>query len=269
MRTGTSSALPLVFLSVACTPSQGAQSRDAPARATAENNLDAQNAEAQEASDAADTTASFDATPRRASGAYGIVVVASTSAPPPLVVYMHGMGAQPEDSCSYFERAVLGEQLRGALVCPRGNMPAALGGAWGGMLAEKRRSYDDALGIARGLAPSGSVAASGGTLMGFSIGAAYALELALAEPGRWTGLVLMSNPMKGLSPVKLKEAGVRRVVFATGEYDGSYPAMMAAASASTAAGLEARFVTLGKVGHRFAKDMETRMVEVLAWVRGG
>ena len=34
--------------------------------------------------------------------------------------------------------------------------------------------------------------------------------------------------------------------------------LIAAAKASNAAGLEAKFVTLGKVGHHFAIDMETR-----------
>jgi len=252
--------LPLALLSIAC-PRRADRSNAAAATPSASSASASVDASVEDVVD----TSSIDAAPKHASGAYGMVVVSTTSAPPPLLVYLHGMGANPEDSCSYFERA--NATISGALVCPRGNMPASRGGAWGGMLPEKRKSLDDALVIARGLSPSGSVASSGNTLMGFSIGAAFAVELALAEPGRWSGLVLMSNPMEKLDPKRLMAAGIRRIVFATGEFDGSYPAMVALATSTTKAGLESRFVTLGKVGHRFAKDMPTRMVDVIEWVR--
>ena len=245
--------------------------------------LDGERADSPDAFDAIDA---IDATPRRASGAYGIVVVpmalTARHCSPPAIVYFHGMWASPEDSCSYFERAVVTEGL-GSLVCPRGNAPAAAGGAWTGTLADKRRSLDDALVVARGLAPAVAFANDGatidgthtgtpvgtpmGTLMGFSSGAALALELAIAEPGRFSGLVLMSMTL-AIAPAKLKSAGVRRIVFAAGELDGSYPSMLAASKATSAAGIETRFMSLGKVGHHFAVDMEAKMVDAVAWVRG-
>jgi predicted esterase len=167
------------------------------------------------------------------------------------------MWASPEDSCSYFEGAAA--QAGAALLCPRGNRPKTQGGAWGGALADKRRSLD--------LAVEASGASRGGTLLGFSSGAAFASELAIAEPGRWTGLVLMSMNLE-IKASAWKAAGVERVVFAAGELDGTYPALVAAAKTCTAAGLPARFVTLGKVGHHFATDMESRMVDAVTWVRG-
>jgi predicted esterase len=199
--------------------------------------------------------ATFDATPRRWSAPWGIAF-SPAGATNPAIVYLHGMWASPEDSCAPFEPAAV--DLHAPLICPRGNRPRASGGAFGGPLAEKRRSLDDAI--------AALAIDRGGTLAGFSSGAAFASELAIAEPGRWTGLVLMSMKLE-VRAAAWKKAGVRRVVFAAGELDGTHAAMNAAAAACEAAGLPARFVSLGKVGHHFATDMEERMKDALAWVR--
>jgi predicted esterase len=205
--------------------------------------------------DASDVGAdTFDAGPTRIEKSWGIAFVAGKNP----ILYLHGMWASPEDSCSYFERAAT--KLDGLLICPRGNRPAFRGGAWGGTLAEKRKSLDAAR------AELDVPATASGTLLGFSSGAAFAVELALAEPGKWTGLVLMSMKMDPRAK-QLKAAGVRRVVFAAGELDGSYPAMVAATKSANSVGLEAKFVTLGKVGHHFAVDMDDRMAEAITWVQ--
>lgn len=180
--------------------------------------------------------------PRRERGDFGILY---DTGGPKLLVYLHGMGASPEDSCSFFERAA-----DGALLCPRGN-----GGpkAWTGPLSERRKSVDLAL---------AKVSARTGTLIGFSIGARFALDLALADPGKWPALILMSQKLP-LTTELLDRAGVQRIVLAAGELDGSYAAMRAQA---TALGARARFVSLGKVGHHFAVDMEAVMVDAVTWV---
>ena len=183
-----------------------------------------------------------DAAPRRESGPFGILFDAGG---PSLLVYLHGMGASPEDSCSFFERAA-----DGALLCPRGNAGPK---AWAGPLSERRRTVDAAL---------AKVSQRSGTLIGFSIGARFALDLALAEPGKWPALILMSQKLP-LTPDVLEKAGVRKIVLAAGELDGSYATMRAQANAL---GARARFVSLGKVGHHFAVDMEAVMVDAVTWV---
>lgn len=197
---------------------------------------------------------------RRLQGPFGIVLVPAgdARAEAPLVLYLHGMWASPEDSCSYFERAAVGS----VLACPRGNAPAEAGGAWRGSFAEKRRAIDLALDEAK--IP---MTATGNVAMGFSSGAALALELATQTPGRFTGLVLMSMVLHP-DPERLKAAKVRRVALATGDLDGSRGALLDAEKRLNAGGVEARFYSLGKVGHHFAVDMDAKMVEVLAWVRG-
>jgi predicted esterase len=178
------------------------------------------------------------------------------------VVYFHGMWSNPEESCPYFELGVAGT---GVLLCPRGNMPVAQGGAYGGPMAKKRASLDDALAIARTLTDGGALADEG-VLLGFSSGASMALEVAYAEPGRWPGLVLMSMSVS-LSPAALRKAGVRRVVLASAENDGSCASLRATAKSLESAGYPARFVSFGLVGHHYAVDMRERMRDAIAWVR--
>lgn len=201
----------------------------------------------------------------RRTGAWGVAYapadVPRSAAP---VVYFHGSWSNPEESCPYFELAVAGSAV---LLCPRGNLPAAQGGAYGGPLAKKRASLDDALAVARTLTPDGAIGAEG-VLLGFSSGASMALELAYAEPGRWPGLVLMAMSVS-LSPAALKKAGVRRVVLASAENDGSYASMRATAQALASAGYPARFVGFGLVGHHYAVDMRELMRDAIAWVRAG
>jgi hypothetical protein len=52
-----------------------------------------------------------------------------------------------------------------------------------------------------------------------------------------------------------------------GDKDGARDAMKALAARTDAAGLPARFISLGPVGHAFPADMDARMCDAIAWVR--
>jgi predicted esterase len=181
--------------------------------------------------------------------------------PRPVVMYLHGMWASPEDSCPPIEAAAA---PRGFFVCPRGNAPLGAGNTFTGSYATIRPRLDAARAAAEQLAP-GRVARNGGVLMGFSSGAYFAVQTALGEPGRWRGLVLMAMDLQ-LDAAALRRAGIERVVLAAGDLDGARATMKSQADALAAAGLEARFVSLGPVGHHFAVDMADRMTDALAWV---
>lgn len=197
-------------------------------------------------------------------GDFGIVVAPSSlDVPRPAIVYFHGTWASPEDSCSYFER---GAAPFGFLVCPRGNARAGAGYTWNGGYAIAGPRLAAALDRAEAMAPS-RLAKSGGTLVGFSIGAKVALDVALAEPGRWSGMVLMSMRL-ALDAAKLRAAGVQRIVLAAADDDGARASLVQATDALVRAGVDARFVSLGRVGHHFAADMEDRMADAIAWVHG-
>ena len=245
------------------------------------------------------TDAPASAAPPRARGDWGVAYAPGEPAvhdrsPRPAVVFLHGMWASPEDSCEAFESAAT---PFGLLVCPRGNAPLKVpadGGGWidddsdaglkmwSGSAADAARSIHAALDAADALAP-GRRATEGGTLIGFSNGAYFAAEVACSEPGRWTGLVLMSMKLD-LDPARLRRAGVTRVVLAAGDRDEARVSMQALAArltqhaqqagggapagADAGRGLESRFMSLGDVGHTFPSDMGARMCDAISWVRG-
>jgi predicted esterase len=180
----------------------------------------------------------------------------------PAVVFLHGMWASPEDSCGAFERAATPFAF---LVCPRGNAPLGDGRMWSGTYATVAPNVHAALDAAGLLAP-GKLDRAGGTLMGFSNGAYFAAEVAQGEPGRWTGLVLLSMRLE-LDVARLRAAGIRRVVLGAGDRDGARDSMQRLVARTDAAGLPARFISLGPVGHEFPPDMAARMCDAIAWVR--
>jgi predicted esterase len=201
----------------------------------------------------------------RGHGPWGVAYApADASGPRPAIVYLHGMWASPEDSCAYFERA---STPFGFLVCPRGNAPLGDGRMWAGTYASVAPSVHAALHAAGALAPGKLDRTGDGTLVGYSNGAYFAVEVAVFEPGRWTGLVLMDMRLE-LDVARLRAAGVRRVVLAAGDRDGARASMQALAEKTDAAGLPTRFMGLGPVGHEFPSDMDARMCVAIAWVRG-
>jgi predicted esterase len=199
-----------------------------------------------------------------ARGAWGVAYPpADVTAPRPAIVYLHGMWASPEDSCAHFARAAA---PFGFLVCPRGNAPFGDGNMWSGTPADAERQIHAALAAAERLAPGKLDLAGGGTLIGYSNGAYFAAAVARAEPGRWTGLVLLSMKLR-LDPAQLRAAGIRRVVLAAGERDPAAPSMTALAARLESGGLEARFMSLGPGGHPFPPDIADRMCDAVSWVR--
>jgi predicted esterase len=199
-----------------------------------------------------------------AQGPWGVAYApADVSAPRPPIVYLHGMWASPEDSCGYFERA---SAPFGFLVCPRGNAPFGEGRMWSGTYASVAPSVHAALRAAERLAPGKLDRDAGGTLVGYSNGAYFAVEVAKFEPGKWTSLVLLSMRLE-IDAARLRAAGVQRIVLAAGDQDGARASMRALAEATDAAGLPTRFMSLGPVGHELPADIATRMCAAIAWAR--
>jgi predicted esterase len=199
-----------------------------------------------------------------AQGAWGVAYAPmDVTSARPAIVFLHGMWASPEDSCGVFER---GATRFGFLVCPRGNAPLGDGRMWAGTAADAERQMRAALAAAEAMAP-GKMDRNRGTLIGYSNGAYFAAEVACAQPGRWTGLVLMSMKIT-LDPVCLRGSAVQRVLLAAGDQDAAHAPMVGEVDRLKAFGLEARFMSLGPGGHPFPSDMAERMVEAIAWARG-
>ena len=82
---------------------------------------------------------------------------------------------------------------------------------------------------------------------------------------RFGSLLIMAASVAP-APDKLKLAGIRRIMFAGGDADGSVPVMKASAAQLRAAGFEVRFVSLGNIAHVWPADFEQRMTSPLAWL---
>ena len=139
---------------------------------------------------------------------------------------------------------------------------------WAGTYASVAPSVHAAMRAAGALAPGKLDRSAPGTLVGYSNGAYFAVEVARAEPGRWTGLVLLSMRLE-LDAARLQAAGVKRIVLAAGDLDGVRAPMQSLAERTNAAGLSTRFMSLGRGGHELPADISARMCAAIAWVREG
>jgi predicted esterase len=178
-------------------------------------------------------------------------------------VYLHGMWASPEDSCGLFEAAAT---PFGYLVCPRGNAPLGEGKMWAGGYATVAPNVHAALDAAAATLGGQLERTGGGTMMGYSNGAYFAVQIAQSEPGKWTSLVLLSMRLE-LDAARLRAAGVRRVVLGAAEKDAAREAMQASTDRLLATGLPARFVSLGPGGHELPSDIAARLCDSVAWAR--
>jgi predicted esterase len=206
--------------------------------------------------------ASLAVPPARGSWGVAFPPTDTTEAHPP-IVYLHGMWASPEDSCGFFAHAAT---PFGFLVCPRGNAPLGDGRMWKGGYSTAAPQVHAAL-EATGRQWAGKLDGTrGGTIMGYSNGAYFAAEIAASEPGKWTGLVLLSMRLE-LDLARLRAAGVRRVAFACGDQDAAREAMKALSDSTNAAGLPSRFVSLGPGGHELTTEMNAPLCDAVAWAR--
>jgi pimeloyl-ACP methyl ester carboxylesterase len=118
---------------------------------------------------------------------------------------------------------------------------------WVGTYASVAPSVHTALTAAESLAPGKLDRSGSGTLVGYSNGAYFAVEIARSEPGKWTGLVLVSMRLD-LDGAALRAAGVRRILLAAGERDGARGSMQALARSLDTVGLPTRFMRPGRRG---------------------
>jgi predicted esterase len=185
-----------------------------------------------------------------------------SSAPRPLVLMLHGMCDAPQNECGYFHQ---GARDAGYLVCPRANIACGGGGfQWAAdpkVLDPLLASSIDAVRNAVDLDEKGD-----NVLVGFSQGAFRGVDAATRSGVHFSGLVLIAA---SITPdvARLKAAGVRRVWLTAGDFDGSKNAMIRATKLLVAGGIEAKFVSLGRVGHTFPSDMAARMETAISWVR--
>lgn len=177
----------------------------------------------------------------------------------PLVVFLHGMCANPHWECPVF-RAAAGEAW---LLCPKGPTACAGDGAmWTGttrgLQSQIARATD-------ALDASDLPDLERRAIVGYSLGATAALRIALASPGHYRRMMIVGANVVP-SPSQLRSAGIDRIAFVAGEHDGAARGLRRGAGSLASAGVDARFFSLGAVGHFFDASTEARMEESLAWL---
>ncbi|MFO0549542.1 MAG: hypothetical protein U0271_14210 [Polyangiaceae bacterium] len=181
---------------------------------------------------------------------------------PPLVTTLHGACWEAAPTCEALRDAL---PSGFAMACPTGNAVCRGGGNdWVGDVDEKTAQLDSQVDAVRRELDSVGSAGSPNVIMGFSRGAFVARDVALAHPGRYTALVLIGAATSP-DPEKLKLAGIRKVVLASGEYDSAAKTMQSAAVKLNARGLPARYVSLGRVWHALPPDSGKRLAAAIDW----
>ena len=175
------------------------------------------------------------------------------------VVYLHGIHGRAENGCPWLRE---GSSELGWLVCPEANEHLANGTfSWAGTTADQRAVVARA---ERAAQAQGADPTSASVLVGFSQGAFVALDLTARHLGRYRGLVLIGADVAP-SRAMLDASGVDRIVFAAGDLDGSSAPMKRAAEHLRREGMDARFVSLGRIGHSYETPEKEALRDAIVW----
>lgn len=178
----------------------------------------------------------------------------------PLTVFLHGMCALPEWECPVF-RSATGSSW---LLCPPGPAACEGGGAmWVGTNQALEQRIDKSVSLLVEREPN-AIDLDRRLLVGYSLGAPAALRVALKQPGRYQRMMIV-NASTEPSAAQLKKAGIVRIALVAGERDSTAPKLKKAAKRLAGAGVDARYFSMGKVGHYFDATSAERLTEAASW----
>jgi len=194
----------------------------------------------------------------------GVVIFPARGAGPhPLTVLLHGMCGDPARSCSHFADEVT---RTSTLICPRASQRCDSGGSsWpaSGVPEAVERAATRAIAEL----PDTIDDSQGRTLIGYSMGAFRALQIAQASSGKYPRVMLIGANIS-LNQSLLTQNGVQRLLLCAGNWDMTHDHMQREAERLRRAGLSARFLDLGPVGHFFTPSFANYLPGALSWLRG-
>ncbi|HEX2874907.1 MAG TPA: hypothetical protein VHP33_26835 [Polyangiaceae bacterium] len=195
-------------------------------------------------------------------GQPGVVVYpAKTPGLHRVTVLLHGMCGEPANACSHFAEQVTASEH---LICPRASRRCDGGGStWPqtGFEPQIERA------VSRALAALGQGVdeTHGRTLIGYSLGAFRALELAQHGAGKYPRVMLIGAKILP-SQKLLRKSGVERLLLSAGEWDMMNQHMRAETARLLRGGFTARFLGLGPVGHAFTPSLQSYLPAAFAWL---
>jgi predicted esterase len=190
--------------------------------------------------------------------------------PRPVTVLLHGMCADDNWTCDWLQYFEMAPQWQ---LCPRA--PVACGGGgyqWTASAAVTRRLVEKAVATAKE-EHGDRVRDDAIVLAGFSQGAfavaAVVHDLAQQPtPSLKVKGVLVQGARVHFAPADVRRLGLR-VVLTAGERDQAAAAMRVEATTLQRAGVDARYVSLGKdEGHFIAVTTGKTIAELIDWCRG-
>jgi predicted esterase len=193
----------------------------------------------------------------------GVVVYpAQTPGAHRVTVLLHGMCGEPENACSHFAQQVTADEH---LVCPRATRRCDGGGStWPQSGFEQKIEQA----VQRAIAVLGDEVdqTHGRTLIGYSLGAYRALELAQHGAGKYPRVMLIGARI--LANQKLLRAnGVERLLLSAGAWDMMHEPMRRETERLLRGGFTTRFLGLGPVGHAFTPSLQGYLPEALRWLK--
>ena len=178
----------------------------------------------------------------------------------PITVMLHGMCDTPENECPYFADAVTPYSW---LVCPAARGRCSNGGSiWDQRYRHK--TLEDSLHLVETHYPQHVAVDAPRTLIGFSLGGIFGMDVAHRGQGRYERVILIGAKVYPDARL-LEQAGVSKLILAAGDYDMMSRHMKSVAHSTERHGFPALFLSLGKVGHRFPDDLTERMTLALKW----
>jgi predicted esterase len=195
----------------------------------------------------------------------GVVLFpARASGPRPLTVVLHGMCGEPSRTCSHFAAEVTESSN---LICPRASQRCEGGGvSW--PRAGFAAAVEAAIERAKSALPIPADEERGRTLIGYSLGAYRALDIAESTPGTYPRVMLIGANVV-LDRRRLTENGVLRVLLSAGAWDMMHDPMQREAARAVRTGISARFLDLGPAGHAFGASFPGYLPDALAWLGAG
>lgn len=174
----------------------------------------------------------------------------------PVLMYLHGRGANPHDDCRKWAR--VGTAF-GWVVCPQGGEDRGGGSrAWANSVDSGQRITDAVVAALRAKYKT-RVQTRNNILIGFSEGAFIAQQLGIKEPQKWSRWLILAASDRywfGDSQKVLEDSRrkIRRVFLLTGEHDGVVENTQRAGEMLRSARVNTRVRIVPGMGHEVPAD---------------
>jgi predicted esterase len=197
-----------------------------------------------------------------ADGEPGVVIhPASTPGRHRVTVALHGMCGSPINICRVFAEQVTTDEH---LICPRATGVCEGGGAiWPAVGFEQQ--IEQAVQRAEATLGDSVDETHGRTLIGYSLGAFRALELAEHGGGKYPRVMLIGAKIYP-NQKRLRQNGVERLLLSAGARDMMHDHMQREAARLARSGFTTRFLGLGPVGHFFTPSFSDYLPDALRWL---